>query len=83
MTEYHVATADNLGTLLVLVNALIKEGWTPLGGIAVAQSESSYEDSRGSHTNESVTWAQAMTRETSEWKPLAKPDYISSYPTAP
>lgn len=34
--KYHVVTGFNLETLIVNMNMFLKNGWTPLGGVAVA-----------------------------------------------
>lgn len=41
ITEYKIAAADSEQKLVDDINSLIREGWQPLGGIAVAISRPS------------------------------------------
>ena len=39
--NYQISEADSVDTLQRQVNQLIQEGWRPVGGVAVVQSQSS------------------------------------------
>jgi Domain of unknown function (DUF1737) len=57
LVSYTVATEDLPSTLSMAVNALIQDGWRPLGGVSL----STY---RGRDGELFVAYAQAMTLET-------------------
>ncbi len=51
--RYMILIADNVDALELAVNAQIAKGWTPLGGVAVARTET--------RSDLHETYAQAMT----------------------
>ena len=58
---YCVVTTPKLEELELVVTQLLHEGWKPLGGIAVAQSDFYSENRDGdARDNFSQVWAQAM-----------------------
>lgn len=60
--KYEVFFGQDLQQLEDMVNESIQEGWSPLGGIAVTQSDKSTQDHDGLENNNfQRVWAQAMT----------------------
>lgn len=72
--KYTILASGCHQTLEMQVNEAIGEGWTPLGGISVAQSFQSYENQRkgGFEHNTEYTYAQAMTRDESGGNKVAR-----------
>lgn len=61
-TEYQIVESSEADRLVPLVQSAIKQGWEPIGGVAVALGGSEYPD----------VWAQAMIRTPSSFTPLPR-----------
>ena len=66
--EYKLVSESHGHTLEESVNTLIRTGWVPLGGVAVAVMHSAIENDRKGCTEHETDWvyAQAMTRTPNE-----------------
>lgn len=61
---YQILVNSSAGKLEEDVNTALAEGWRPVGGVAVSETDYFSENHKGySNDNYSATWAQAMTRE--------------------
>lgn len=60
--EYTVITASYVDDLIPKVQAAIKEGWRPIGGMVVTEWQW-FEDAHGGKFIECNTFAQTMIRE--------------------
>jgi hypothetical protein len=63
MSGYQIIKAGSSERLTTEVMHSMMEGWTPLGGVTVSETDFHSEDHNGqSKDNYSATWAQAMTK---------------------
>lgn len=62
--KYKIVFSEDRDQLEDKVNMAISEGWKPIGGVSVSQSECHWVDCTGySQNNFCMTFAQAMTLE--------------------
>lgn len=63
-TEYRCVQEDTCASLEDAVNALLDEGWVPLGGMSVAVLHTESMNDRKGYMDSTTEWvyAQAMTR---------------------